>query len=200
MHQEIDYFHCKYCLQLVSLEYREFFLLTQSPTTMYYESCCMACARERGLAIVTDEATKEVLWELSFIVGHDAIRLAAPTSLGDSESDEAQQELIDSYTPNRRKTDRKNDEQKFYRGIMREIRKLRQSEVEEPITPSQTLSYRCKSNQESEYKFPIRSNWKPSEVPNSIEAYRKHRLEQLEEWAKYKLNPDGTFSKDNEEK
>ena len=202
MHQ--DMFECKHCNQLIELTFREFVLIAESATIQYFESCCMACAQEKGFTIISDPAMREILEELSYIVGDNPIRLAAPGPFTNQHGvgpEDLESDITDQTQPHRptRKTD-KNNAQRFYRGIMREIRDLRSKEVQEPLTPTQAQEYRCKSNEESEHKFPIRSNWKSSEVPNSIEDYWRKRKEQLEEWAKYRLNPDGTFSKNEENK
>ena len=203
MHQ--DTFQCKYCNELVNLAWREFILMAESATIQYFESCCMSCAEQKGLTIITDPAMREILEELSCIVGDDPIRLAAPGSFTNQHGvgpEDLEADITDQTQPhyNRptRKTDR-NNAKRFYRGIMREIRDLRNKEVEEPLTATQAQEYRCKSNEESEQKFPIRSNWKPSEVPDSIQDYWKKRMEFFERWAKLELQPDGSF-KEPEEK
>ena len=199
-------FQCKYCNQLIELTFREFVLMAESTSIQYFESCCMLCADENGFTIIRDPAMRQVLTELSSIVGHEEIRLAAPGSSINQHGvgpEDLEGDITDTTQPHRptRKTDN-NDAKRFYRGIMREIRELRgkQAEMEEEaITSSQARGHRCKSNEESEQRFPIRSSWKPSEVPDSIGDYWNKRKASFEHWAKLKLQPDGTF-KEPEEK
>ena len=189
-----DLFQCKVCNELVNIAYREFILTAETDDMQFYEICCTACAHELGQKVITDQALREVLGELSFIVGTDAsIRLAAPSESLRQHGvgpEDLEADITDQTQPHQRR--RKGDE-RFYNSVKREINNLRnRKEAEE------TPEHRCKSNEESQHKFPLRSNYVPSEVPDSIEDYWNKRRQQIDEWAKYRLNPDGTFSKNEE--
>jgi hypothetical protein len=150
---------------------------------------------------VEDPILREVLAELSDIAGYSSIRLASPGSYEKQHgvsNEDLETDITDVKQPHKRRRRVDSDEDaRYYAEAREEIQRIK---GEQAMTPSESLGYRCKSNQESEHKFPLRSNWRPSEVPDSMESYRRRRLEEIDEWAKYRLNPDGTFSKDGEEK
>ena len=200
MHQGT--FECKYCHEVIELIYREFILMRESLKMQYFESCCIFCANQEGFTIVSDPAMKDILEGLSDIAGQDPIRLVAPSSFFNEHPispEDLEPDITDTTLPHgSRRTD--VDDKQFYRGIMQGIRDLRNKNVKETLTPSQPLENPCTSNEESEHRFPLRSTWQPSEVPDSIEAYRKQKFAEIDEMAKYKLNPDGTFSKNEENK